>query len=667
MKRFIAILLAALLVVPAAFVLSASAESTLVSQGKSYTVTGNGHGYISADKSSDYDANLTDGVAEEELTFGTTKNWFGFYFNQSADASLVNCPDGIGELVIDLEEVVGGINKFRAHLGNHFANGVPSPESITVSVSENGTDYTEVGGFTFKETGEGSEHNVTSYWTEIVLDNAVSARYVKFTVDLNGVFCFANEFEVYADPDAASKPVELEWKPFFLTHFNDNTVEGSGVIMTTEYTGAVWWIHAALAPVAGLENVYEVVGLSDGTPDGSGVAQAIPEGGFVYALNFGNNYAAIYGNPDDIDYTSPNCENMINDVKTWQVGDKIVIKGVDLEGQTIPTSTPDVKWYDDAYVCTAEYAKYVEGAVQPPVTVKEEITVDGDLDDNGWAEDGWTVVNKDNAAFQGGIDSMKVEASKDFGYKFQMRTDDEKLYVAAVYDAALTEIDGSGFGSKLRLWLNTNEEATVYTHFYDVYTKDGVIVAEGKKNTELAANKAQLIENSSVVGTMKEVDGKVQFELSVDLAEFGGENGFDYFFNAGQKSVDGDLVDNIQLLYPAVETPDDSKNANFPYTKWAADNAATADVEALKLGEIVVDDDEPVVPEVDATEEAIKNAMGEANEDTLYDVAIDMPAEYEAGSEIEVVVSIKNITAKELCTVSFDLFYDIAELELLNG
>lgn len=92
-------------------------------------------------------------------------------------------------------------------------------------------------------------------------------------------------FVVSASADSKAEP---NWKPFFLTHFNNSTVEGAGVIMTAAYGDAGWWIHAALAPVAGLENVYEVVSLSDGTPDGHGVAQAIPEGGFVYALNYGN-------------------------------------------------------------------------------------------------------------------------------------------------------------------------------------------------------------------------------------------------------------------------------------------------------------------------------------------------------------------------------------------
>lgn len=153
-----------------------------------------------------------------------------------------------------------------------------------------------------------------------------------------------------------------EEKPLWITHYNDNTTEGAGSIFTTEYSGAVWWIHFAFAPTD-VEDVYTITAISNGIADGSATALAIPEGGFVFALNVGNDYATINGNPNDIDYTSPNCSNAINDyAANWMVGMNIKFNGLDLEGFTVPTSTPDVKWYDDAYVCTATYSVY-EGEV----------------------------------------------------------------------------------------------------------------------------------------------------------------------------------------------------------------------------------------------------------------------------------------------------------------
>lgn len=227
--------------------------------------------------------------------------------------------------------------------------------------------------------------------------------------------------------------------------------------------------------------------------------------------------------------------------------------------------------------------------------VLETITVDGDLSDNGWAADKWTSVNADNGTFQGGSDSLKNAVSSSFSYKFQMRADETKLYVAAVYDCSIVEVDDSGRGTKFRLWIHNGDEACVaYTHFYDIYMKNGEIVLAAKENFPTAekVNNASDIENSTLVGAMKEVDGKTYFEMSVDLAEFDGAEGFNYFFNAGHKTVDGENVDNIQMLYPAVPVPEDSKNANFPYTKWYAENDAVCDVEAIKLGEVSGDTDD---------------------------------------------------------------------------
>ncbi len=156
-------------------------------------------------------------------------------------------------------------------------------------------------------------------------------------------------FEGTIEPPAPA----AEWKDLWLTHYNNNTVEGSGVVFTEAYTGAGWWYHVAFAPVEGSKNAYEIVAVSDGTPDGNGVAQALPEGGFVYCLNYGNNYG-------DVDYTSENVNNMIADVKdNWKIGDKFVFKGIDFANKTVPTTTPDVEWYKDGeYVCTAQYKVY---------------------------------------------------------------------------------------------------------------------------------------------------------------------------------------------------------------------------------------------------------------------------------------------------------------------
>ncbi|MBR6507865.1 MAG: hypothetical protein IKT37_09740, partial [Clostridia bacterium] len=73
--------------------------------------------------------------------------------------------------------------------------------------------------------------------------------------------------------------------------------------------------------------------------------------------------------------------------------------------------------------------------------VKEEITVDGDLNDNGWAKKGWTTVSGDNGSWQ--YPTKKEVAAgtpiPTFTYKFQLRADDAKLYGALVLDGVHEE------------------------------------------------------------------------------------------------------------------------------------------------------------------------------------------------------------------------------------
>lgn len=179
-------------------------------------------------------------------------------------------------------------------------------------------------------------------------------------------------------PMAASAADE---KPLWVTHFNENTVEGAGTIFVSDYSGAAWWINFAFAPTS-VENVYTITAISNGIADGSATPLAVPKGGFVYALNVGNDYATINGNPNDINYTSDNCTNVIQDVgNNWMVGMNIKFNGVDFENLTVPTTTPDVKWYDPSYVCTATYSVY-EGEVSAPVESSSEDTSDPSADES---------------------------------------------------------------------------------------------------------------------------------------------------------------------------------------------------------------------------------------------------------------------------------------------
>lgn len=182
-------------------------------------------------------------------------------------------------------------------------------------------------------------------------------------------------------------PASAEEDVFWFSAYNDTRIEGAGVVFNKPFTDCTWWILVAFAPVEGAENAYEITAMVDGVADGSASPLDVPEGGFVYGLNTGNDWASIVeqakaaGNLEsqwwyssyqyDPDYYSTNfvndaCNSMIATVRTWSVGDKFVITGIDFETHTPPTSTPDLAWYSDEYVCVATYSVYTGGTELPP-------------------------------------------------------------------------------------------------------------------------------------------------------------------------------------------------------------------------------------------------------------------------------------------------------------
>ncbi len=165
-----------------------------------------------------------------------------------------------------------------------------------------------------------------------------------------------------------------EQKQLWVTHYNSSAVEGAGVIMTDPNIKFEWRISVAFSPVAGEENTYRVAKIVDYlTTNEVTTKLPVPTGGFVYQVNRGNNYAEINGG---IDYTNDGVDSMILDINTWAVGDVFVIEGIDLQTQTVPTSTPNVNWYEDSYVCTATYKEFVEGENADSETVESEEPTD---------------------------------------------------------------------------------------------------------------------------------------------------------------------------------------------------------------------------------------------------------------------------------------------------
>ncbi len=158
---------------------------TNIAKDKSYT----GKGYIisSGEWPSSYNANLTDGIASSNLTYDN--DWFGFC-RSAGDNDYTNAPNGIGEIVIDLEKSydIRSI-KVNAFVGNISGIAVPARITAYVSDSENGS-FTKLGDLTI-----GEAYNETA-WAN--LDVTANGRYVKIEVELTAgsAFAFINEIMV---------------------------------------------------------------------------------------------------------------------------------------------------------------------------------------------------------------------------------------------------------------------------------------------------------------------------------------------------------------------------------------------------------------------------------------------------------------------------------------
>ncbi|GEM_PF-2490584 len=144
-------------------------------------------------------------------------------------------------------------------------------------------------------------------------------------------------------------------------------------------------------------------------------------------------------------------------------------------------------------------------------------------------------------------------------YTLELADDGEYLYVRVVGDAKFADEI-----STFRFWIRSNDEATIYTHFYDVdIAADGTVTNKAKYNTSLTENKGANIENSGMEFAAKATeDEKTLIVFRVPLAEFNGASGFAYYSALMFKGVD-------YSYYPA---PAGTDIANMPYKLWDAEN-----------------------------------------------------------------------------------------------
>ena len=217
---------------------------------------------------------------------------------------------------------------------------------------------------------------------------------------------------------------------------------------------------------------------------------------------------------------------------------------------------------------------------------KEAVDVDGDLEDNAWAEDGWVSFSDTK---DGIWQSAEAPADTHLSGKYQLRKDDDNLYVAAILDVELQDVpaeksEGNGAATNFRIWFNdgVTEGATAYTHFYDVYSKDGSVV-RGYINTNVTGNAKQEF-TTAAKAVISGADGKTYVEASIPLSEFNGaEDKYSIFFAVS--GLYGPEGANVCLFTPEITEGESTHIDNFPYRTFEIERGIKAG-EIKALGEI---------------------------------------------------------------------------------
>ncbi len=312
--------------------------------------------------------------------------------------------------------------------------------------------------------------------------------------------------------------------PFWITHMNaPEEYEGSGTIFTTPYSDFDWGLHIAFAPTE-IDGIYEIVAIDDGTTGGSaGHASplAIPDGGFVWAAAYGNDYPALYEEDpvnnawckDKPDYETEGAKAAIDLAREWVVGDTIAFYGwTPGDGYNIPTTTPTLEWYDDNYVCTATVEKVVilpdeESSEEP----SEEPSVEESSEEETSEEESSEEPYDENVIVYVPIDDRPVNYDRELyqaeAAGFTILTPDHedlKTYLNKVDvdagDAAATAVTVTRYNSQI--WTSENVIYTDSTKYAADTSAWSIHVALAPTST---ANVYEVTEIEDNAGTRKHV------------------------------------------------------------------------------------------------------------------------------------------------------------------
>lgn len=146
-----------------------------------------------------------------------------------------------------------------------------------------------------------------------------------------------------------------------ITHINETaSYEGAGIIYTKSSDGTLtpygtfdWWYSVSFE-WSDSDGCYVVSAVNTATGTAKGTT-VIPENGFVYCINTGNNWPELYAQDpvtyasyaDAPDYTSPHANDSFAYVANLKIGDKAYLYGTDPVNNVI--SNNGALWYSDDF------------------------------------------------------------------------------------------------------------------------------------------------------------------------------------------------------------------------------------------------------------------------------------------------------------------------------
>lgn len=282
------------------------------------------------------------------------------------------------------------------------------------------------------------------------------------------------------------------------------------------------------------------------------IDMTIPSGGFIYVINYGNNYQELYGDFTAIDYQNSGCAATWALMSNWLPGQQFIIENIDLENQTIPTTTPDLRWYEDGYICTS--------SITP--LVASEIVIDGKPTESGWGKDGWIGVHLRNGTLQSA--ALNNDFNSDLNFLYNLKTDGEYLY----FGIASTSEQSRDLQGTARLWIG-DDDSSVYKYYIEASYTDGAFVYSLVKNTSTSTSAPEtlVIGPADVLEAAYSIDeNKYVVELKIKLSSIEVTTGFKYFVSL---AISGDV------LYTYLPIESTSRLYNFPYNNWHKDSAKT--------------------------------------------------------------------------------------------